>query len=1019
MNFATLAIRRPIPPILFFMLFTLAGLWGFNKLPIQHFPDMDFPTVIVKAGLPGATPSALENEVTRPIEDSLSNIDQIKHINSTITNGMSTTVITFDLEKSSLQAVSDVRNSIEQARSILPPAMLPPIISRLTTSGGAILTFVLESDYLSELEQSWFIDNDIKKSLLGITGVGSISRLGGVDREYRIELKPESISSTGLTAMSVSRQIKGLIEEKPGGQVALGDYQQSIRAVSAISSLADLEKLPIHLNDGSVVQVDKIANVIDGSGERHQMALVDGRPVVGFSIQKAQGHSEIAVANAVREAINALNASHTGITIEEVNNTINPVMTSYNVAMDTLYEGAILAVIAVFVFLKDIRATFVAAVALPLSIIPTFAIMYLLDFQLNSISLLSITLIIGVLVDDAIVEIENIERHLAMGLPPLKAAMVAANEIGLAVIATSFTLIAVFLPTAFMSGLAGLFFKQFGWTASIAVFFSLLVARLLTPLMAAYFMKAKGHIVEEQVDSPLKAKYLALVKLSLNYPMTTVSAAGLFLIGSFVVLMQLPTNFVDAEDYEQVIVQIETPPGARLEKTQLVAQQVSEVLQGYPEVSSVFAHIGADRDQTKAKLTAQLTPLAGPSRATQQEIEARLKNDTSHIPGVRLAIGGGSTGTQTYEIRLVGTDAKALTSAINDITSELRQQQGIGRVWSTAGLQLPEVTIQPNYTEAASLGVSAEAISQATRVGFSSDYDQYLPRINLTERQIYVKTQLPLSSRERIENLEKIMVQGTFGLVPLRSVADFSISGGPAKIERLDRLKSFAISIDTENKPLSDIEKVVNQLDSLKKLPAGVSRKTSGSSEQQQEIFEGFGLAILAGILCVYAVLVFLFHDFLQPITILTAMPLSSGGAFTALALTGHSLSLSSLIGLIMLMGIVSKNSILLVDFIIQSREERQLNREDAVIDACRKRARPVIMTSIAMIAGMLPMALQLGVPSAFSSPMAIAVIGGLITSTCLSLVVVPVIYVLIDRIKQRIVQKLQLDGHNELLKHA
>ncbi|BBO30134.1 ACR family transporter (plasmid) [Alteromonas sp. I4] len=1013
MNASTWAIKRPIPPILFFMLFCIAGLIGFNKLAVQHLPDLDYPTVIVTASLPGATPTTLENEVTRPLEDGLSTIAQIKHISSEITNGTSVTTVTFNLEKSSLQAITDVRNAVEQKKSLLPTAMQDPSISNVTTSGGALLTFVVDSDYMSEAELSWFVDNDITKRLLSVSGVGEVTRIGGVDREIRIELDPSLLGSLGLTAADVSAQVKKIIEEHPSGKVNLGNYEQSIRTVSSVKSKQDIASLPITLSDGRVIKISQIGRVIDGGAEPTSLALVDGTEAVTFQIKRSQGFSEVGVAERVREEVKHFTAGYSGVTIKEINNTITPVEDNYKAAMSTLYEGAVLAVLAVFMFLRDVRATLVAAVALPLSIIPTFALMWVLDFQLNSITLLSLTLIIGVLVDDAIVEIENIERHLALGATPLKAAMEAANEIGLAVIATSFTLIAVFLPTAFMSGMAGSFFKQFGWTASIAVFFSLLVARLLTPMMAAYFMKS--HKVSDKPlpkDSALKQSYIRLVEKSLNNPLKTMLVALGFFVASFVILMTLPTNFVDAEDKNQVILQIETPPGATLPKIVSVAKQVSSLLQKYEGVTSVFVEAGEGGDVTKARVIAQLYPLTQGERMTQQEIEADVRQSLVNFPGVRISVGG-TNSAQQLSVMLVGEDSKLLTNSINNIVTELKQHPLIGSVRTSAGAQTPEVLVKPDYAKAAALGVSVDAISNALRVGYVGDFEQYLPRINLPSRQLYVKTQLPLDERSQFSVLRNALVEGREGLIPLSAVADFEVTGGPARIERLDRYRSVTVYVDTLNKPMGEISKVVNSLDALKQLPPGVRQVTSGTAEQQQELFSGFGFAMLAGVLCVYTVLVLLFHDFLQPLTILVALPLSAGGAFAGLAITGHSLSLSSLIGLIMLMGIVSKNSILLVEFAIMSKAEFGLTSKEAILDACRKRARPVIMTTFAMVAGMLPMAMQLGVPSAFRSAMAIAVIGGLITSTALSLVVVPAMYIVIDRLKQRI--KRPLTKHTDV----
>lgn len=1003
MNFSAWAIDKPIPPILLFMLLCLAGIVGFHKLPVQHLPDLDFPTVAVTATLPGASPATLETEVTRRIEDSLASLGAVRHITSVINDGVSSTTVMFELEKNPQEAVSDIRNAVEVIRNKLPAEMQNPTISRVTTTGDAILTFAVKSSVLDDADLSWFVDNDITKSLLAVGGVGELIRVGGIEREIRISLDPVALEALNVTAADVSSQLRSLLKEYPAGEARLGGMEQSVRALSTASSREDIAGLTISLASGQAVRLDAFARIEDTAAERREISLVDGEPVITFSVKRSRGASEVDTAAGARAAVAELNQRYPHIEITEVNNSITPVTNNYKAAMDTLYEGIILAIIAVFIFLRDWRATLVAAVALPLSIIPTFAIISLLDFQLNSITLLALTLIIGVLVDDAIVEIENIERHLLLGAPPRVAALAAANEIGLAVIATSLTLVAVFLPTAFMSGMAGMFFKQFGWTASIAVLLSLMVARLLTPMMAASIMRAKPHANAHKQPGKIFSTYLVLVNKSIKHPLMTIFLAIGFLVVSAVILLQLPTNFVDAEDTDQILVTLETAPGSSIAETAQLAEEAREVIAAHAEVVNIYTTIGAGgADVRKAKLLVSLTPIVKHDRRSQQDIEQSLREELQQIAGARISIGGNAAGQQ-LAIVLKSDNALSLQHSAQQVISELRTLPGLGAVSSSASLLRPEVNIIPDYDRAAELGVTASSISEAIRVATSSDYEQNLPRLNLPNRQVYVKTQLSLEARADLDTIRNIKVFGNNGAVPLSSVAEISLQGGPAQIDRLDRSRNVTITIDTLNRPLGDINKQLDTLAALQNLPSDVVRVSAGDAEQQEALFAGFALAMIAGVLCVYAVLVLLFHDFLQPVTILVALPLSAGGAFAGLAVLGYSLSLSSLIGLIMLMGIVSKNSILLVEFAIMSRAEHGLSRSEAIIDACRKRARPIIMTSFAMIAGMLPMALQLGAPSAFRGGMAIAVIGGLITSTALSLLVVPAVYVLIDRLKEKL----------------
>lgn len=1004
MNFSTWAINKPIPSVLLFLLLCALGLVGFQKLPVQHLPDLDFPTVNVTASLPGASPSTLETEVTRRIEDSFAALGGIRHITSTVTDGVSLTVVQFELEKNPQEAVSDVRNALEGIRNELPAEMQSPTISRLSTAGGAIVNFAVRSDRMSEAELSWFVDNTVEKSLLGAPGVGEVNRVGGVEREVRVELDPVRLDSLNVTASDISMELNRVLREYPGGTSNLGGMEQSIRTISTVTSSNDVASMRIALPDGKTVRLDTLGKVWDSHAEREEVALVDGKHAVTFGVRRARGSSELEVIEAVRGIVADINERYPHVEIREINNSVAPVKNNYKTAMSTLYEGAILAILAVWLFLRDWRATSIAAVALPLSIIPTFGVIYLLGFQLNSITLLALTLIIGVLVDDAIVEIENIDRHLKSGKSAKTSAMIAANEIGLAVVATSFTLVAVFLPTGLMSGMAGMFFMQFGWTASIAVLFSLMVARLLTPMMAAHFMKAKPDPEEEKPAGQLISTYLATVGKSIRHPFVTTGLAVLFLLASVFVLSLLPTNFVDAEDQDQILVHVEAAPGSRIDETIRLSEKAREIIARHKEVENVYTTIGAGGSENTrtASLVASLTPIAESDRRFQKEIEVDLREELAAVAGARIMVGGNSSGQQ-MKIVLKSDNSELLNSTAQELVGEIRRLPGLGGVRSSASLSRPELHIIPDSARASELGVSNASISEAVRVATSGDYDHNLPRLNLPSRQIYVRTQIPLSERVDVQTIKSLNVMSRKGAVPLSSVAEVVVRGGPSQIDRLDRSRSVTITIDTMNRPLGDINEQLAGVELLNDLPAEVERVVSGDAEQQTALFDGFAFSMVAGVLCVYAVLVLLFHDFLQPLTILVALPLSAGGAFAGLALLGYSLSLSSLIGLIMLMGIVSKNSILLVEFTIMSREERGLSRTEAIVDACRKRARPIIMTSFAMIAGMLPMALQFGVPSAFRGPMAVAVIGGLVTSTALSLLVVPAVYVLVDDLKEKL----------------
>ena len=674
--------------------------------------------------------------------------------------------------------------------------------------------------------------------------------------------------------------------------------------------------------------------------------------------------------------------------------------------MEMLYEGAVLAVLVVFWFLRDWRATFVAAAALPLSVIPAFLGQYLFGYTLNMVTLLSLALVVGVLVDDAIVEIENIARHLHMGKTPMQAALEAADEIGMAVIATTFSLVAVFLPTAFMSGIPGRFFKQFGWTAVLAILASLVVARLLTPMMAAYIMKpAKPHAEE---DGPLMRRYMKSMQWCLLHRRITVIASIVFFVASISLAFFLPTGFVPAADRGQTIVNVELPPGSTLAQTHGVAEQARLAAMRVPGVKSVFSSIGggssgdafapgASAEARRAVLT--VTTLHRSDRdESLSELERQIRTQLSSIPGARFSVGQADTGGK-LQLVLRSEDPQALAAAARRAERELRGLQGIGNVSSSASLVRPEIIVRPDFARAADLGVTAAAIGETVRVATAGDYEQALAKMNLSERQVPIRVKLPDAVRADLDAIGRLTVPGKNGPVLLSSVADITMESGPAEINRLNRSRNVTLDVELGGRSLGEVNKEARALPAFTNLPASVQIAELGDAQEMQALFASFIIAMTIGVLCIYGVLVLLFHDFMQPITILAALPLSIGGAFIALLITNSALSMPTMIGLIMLMGIVTKNSILLVDYAILAREAG-MARFEALVDACHKRSRPIIMTTIAMGAGMLPLALGLSGDPSFRSPMAIAVIGGLITSTLLSLLVVPAVFTYVDDFK-------------------
>ncbi|MEF7613116.1 efflux RND transporter permease subunit [Aquincola sp. MAHUQ-54] len=1004
-NVSSWSIRNPTPAILLFVMLTIVGLMSFRAMKVQNFPDIDLPMVTVTASLPGASPAQLETEVARKIENSVATLQDIKHIYTQASDGLVSMTIEFRLEKPTQEAVDDVRDAVARVRSDLPGDLRDPVIAKVTLSGLPILTYTVSSTRMDDEALSWFVDNEVTKSMLSVQGVGAVGRVGGVTREVAVELDPARMLALNATAADISRQLRQVQLEASGGRTDLGGAEQSVRTIATVETADELARMEVPLSDGRRIRLDQVATVRDTVAEIRSAALLNGKPVVGFEISRSRGAGEVAVAEGVRAELDKLKAAHPDITITEAFNFVDPVIENYDGSMKLMYEGAILAVIVVWFFLRDWRATFVAATALPLSIIPAFAGMHLLGFTINVITLLSLSLVVGILVDDAIVEIENIMRHLRMGKTPYQAAMEAADEIGLAVIATTFTLIAVFLPTAFMSGVPGKFFVQFGWTAAIAVFASLVVARMLTPMMAAYLLRDSGR---EESDGRIMRSYMRWVTWCLKHRILTSIAAVVFFFGSLSLMGLLPTGFIPPDDLAQTQVTIELPPGSTLKETLVLAEQAREIVQRNPHTRMVYTAVGGGSaggdpfapqglvQVRKAVLTINMSPRGDRPGVRKQAIEDEYRHALAVLPGARLKVGLGAS-SEKYVLVLAGEDGTVLDAHAQRVLTDLRTIPGIGNVTSTASLVQPELVVRPDSARAADLGVTSAAIADTLRVATSGDYDQNLPKLNLSQRQVPVLVRLKEEARSDPDLIARLAIPGARGPVMLGNVADISVGSGPAIIGRYDRMRNINFEIELNQQPLGDVERQALSLPSLSNLPPGVVVRAVGDAEAMGELFDSFALAMLTGVLCIYIVLVLLFKDFVQPVTILAALVLSLPGAALALFATQTALSMPSMIGMIMLMGIATKNSILLVEYAIVARRDRGMNRWEALRDACHKRARPIVMTTVAMGAGMLPIALGIGVDPSFRAPMAIVVIGGLITSTFLSLLVIPVVFTYVD----------------------
>lgn len=991
MNFSAYSIKNPLIAILIFTLMTLGGILGFRAMKIQQFPDIDVPAVIVTISYTGASPAQLETDIAQKIENQITGIEGVKHIRSTLQTGVATIHTEFTLEKDLSEAVNDVRSALDEIASDLPAAAEEPVITKVSTAGFPVVSYSAASDNMSEAELSWFVDDTLNKRLANINGVGTLSRVGGIERQIIVTPDVDKLNGWQLPITTLSQQISASQKDSSGGEAKVGGGVQTIRVLGSAKSIRELASLEVVTPAGGVA-LGQLADIKDAHADPKSRAILDGQTVVALSITRSRGASEVQMVEDVDQELAKLAQEMPHIKIQKIYDNAEPVAEDYHASMKMLIEGCILAVVVVLLFLRDWRATLVAAAALPLSIIPTFLMMWIFGFSLNVISLLALSLVIGVLVDDAIVEVENIMRHLHMGKTPYEAAMEAADEIGLAVVATTFTLIAVFLPTAFMSGVVGQFFSQFGWTAAISVFISLLVARLVTPMMAAYILKPKRH--EEETFGAMMKRYLSVVRWTLNHRAITLVATIVLFIGSLSLTKTLPGSFLPPDDSNQTQVTLELTPDATLDDTTRISEMTAQAVSQVDGVSSVFISAGSENTAT---LNILLNPRS--ERPSKTDIENAIAEAVKDVPSARFVVGLSATGDSGYGFSLMSDNPELLNQTVNETIKQIQSLPMVSSVTSNRPLAKPELSAIPNTVMMADKGVTTSDLANTLRVATMGDYEQALSKLNLDTRQIPIVVRLSDESRADMNVLSSLYVPSSTseaGAVKLSEVATLRRATGEAEIRRLDRMRSIKITVQSEEE-LGEVIDAVKNLPILQNLPEGVSAIDEGEADNMAELFTGFAIAMSVGIFCIFGVLVLLFYKVLQPFTILMALPLSIGGAFIGLVVTGASLSISSLIGFIMLMGIATKNSILLVDYAIIA-EKAGLQRLDAILDACKKRARPIIMTTIAMSAGMLPLVFGWGGADAtFRRPMAVAVLGGLITSTFLSLVVIPVVYTLMD----------------------
>ena len=1107
-NISAWSIRNPVIPLVAFTALLLAGILSFAQMDVVNNPDVEFPAVSVSISQPGAAPTEIENQITQRVESAIRSINGVKSLNSTASEGNSNTFVEFEIGTDPNDAAVEVANAIDTIRGSLPDGILEPRVTKQEISGGFLAIYAVEADDMTIEQLSWFIDDTIAKRLLSVEGMAEVNRFAGVDREIEVILDLPRMQAYGITASQINQVLRQTNIDAAGGATEVGGTRQSVRVLGSTETAYELSQRQIQLGNGTSVRLADVATVRDGYSERTSISKVRDREVVNFGMSRAKGASDVTVFAAAEEEIAAIEAENPGIRFIPLFNTVEYTEEQYTSSMRAMIEGAILAVVVVFFFLRDWRATAISAVAIPLSAIPTFWFMDLLGFNLNTLSLLALGLVAGVLVDDAIVEIENIVRHMRMGKSAYQASIDAADEIGLPVVATSFCIVAVFLPVGLMPGIPGQFFKNFGITVVIAVLMSLAVARMITPMLAAYFLKAHGHA--EHGEGAMMDRYMRVLNWSLDhdkakrmratyadvaaqpayYALSIVAAlaaawfvittffmadggdmvlnfmfgmlslliavplaffVGLLataLIGSvlgslssastgflawskfmmrrlwarlhdhrvwmlgvgFVALLLTgllfvitPSQFQPLTDSDNSRIEIEMVPGTTLETTERVADRVAKLLYEQPEVEIALERV------REGQATIYIT-LKEDREKKSVEFERDLAPTLAQIPDARVRFAsqsGGFGSGRDITVMLAGSDPELLEQTAATLVEQMKGIDLLVAPRINADINRPELIIEPRPDLAAELGVTTAAISQTIRIATLGEIEQNAARFSLSDRQIPIRVKLPEQSRESLTTIENLPVQTrNGGSVPLARVADISFGSGPTTIQRYNQNRRVLVGADLGQGVIKgDAQKLIDELPILQDLPQGVIRDVVGEDQWQQEMISSLIVAIVAGFFLVFAVLVLLYKRVMSPLVNMTSLLLAPLGGIFLVWITGQPQSMPVYIGTLLLLGIVSKNSILLIDFAIEAMAAGQ-RKFEAIMDAGHKRAQPIVMTTVAMTAGMVPVSLSGYIGSgdgASRAPMGTMVIGGLIMSTLLTLLIVPAGFSLADGIERRL----------------
>jgi multidrug efflux pump subunit AcrB len=986
-NISAWSIRNPVPSIVLFVALTLAGIVSFARMQVNNQPDIDFPVVIVVVSQPGAAPSELETQVTQQVEAAVRNLQGIDEIDSTVTEGQSQTVVQLAIGTPIDRAVMDTRDAITQIRGNLPDGILEPQIFRANTTGSDLASYAAISTDMTVEQLSWYIDNNVTKALLSVPGMAQVDRNGGVNREIRVILDPVKLQAQGLTASAVNQQLRQVNVNAAGGRAEIAGAEQSVRVLGNAKTADVLNNTQISVGGGRTVKLSDLGQVRDLYAEQRSWSQMDGRQVLSFDFQRSKGASDVSVYKGAVAQLKELEKRNPKVHFQLISDSVKYTEAQYSSAIEAMLEGAVLAVLVVFLFLRDWRSTMISALAIPLSAIPTFWFMDLMGFNLNQMTLLALSLVAGVLVDDAIVEIENIVRHMRMGKTAYQASIDAADEIGIAVLATTMSIVAVFLPVGLMPGVSGQFFKNFGLTVVVSVLMSLAVARLVTPMIAAYFLKAKGHA--SHGEGRLMDVYMTSLRWTLQHRWSAVVAGTVALALTIFLGFSgvIPMTFQPDQDRDNSNASITMVPGTTLAETQVVVNRVAAILRRQPDVEHVYSRAFVGNGRVKAIFKQDKSM---PSIAFERSLAPTL----AAIPDARVSFqsqGGWGGSGRDVTIVLGGDDPKQLNATGLAIVNQMAKLKTVVAPRLEGDLQRPEIVIKPRLDLAANLGVTTAALSTAIRIATLGDIDQNSAKFSLSDRQIPIRVALDQNARQRLATIQNLPVQtSSGGSVPLSLVAAIGFGAGPTKVERVAQQRQLTVGADLAPGVVSGVaQKEIHDLPAVKNLPVGISELTLGQTKWQAEMIVNFMIALLAGCFLVFAVLVLLYRRFLPPLVNMGSLLLAPLGGLICLWITNTPLSMPVLIGTIMLFGIVAKNSILLIDFALEEME-KGVDTITAIIDAGHKRAQPIVMTTVAMVAGMVPTALSLNGDASWRAPMGIMVIGGLSLSTLLTLLIVP-----------------------------